>query len=505
MRSERAGAARRADVVIAGAGLSGLITAALLSRRGLRVVMVDAADRVGGRAGSVPHRPFPDRDEVYWLDGGLRDGVDVGDLQVGWRWGRIAAREAGVEVPIREVEPRLRVHRIAARPGGGEPRVCEGSWGAAGFARLAGEGFGCADADLPAFLALLADLGRADAPTRRSRLGVRLDDWLTQKGVERGVRDAVLSMVKVIYCEHPERASVGRLMSFLAPQPELPALLTGFADHAEAGGMQGLVEPFAQAIGARGGDILLRWQPLEVGFDPSTGRACRLLALDPELGLHEVEARQVVLAAPLWQALAWLPSERVPARLAAMAVALEDEQADAVGWHAGLRRLPRLRSTGQSEGHVGWNRVLVGPEGRFLGGFQLPSLASRRAAPEGRHLLHAFVARWLGREERPSWASARERLDRLLAHLRDFYLDLDECTEWSRVQAVPRPACLAWFWSPIERHGVRVPGAPGVYLASSTFESDAGPVDICAHAALVCARAIAEDAALPGGCAGVQP
>jgi hypothetical protein len=30
-------------------------------------------------------------------------------------------------------------------------------------------------------------------------------------------------------------------------------------------------------------------------------------------------------------------------------------------------------------------------------------------------------------------------------------------------------------------------------------------VDICAHAALVCVRAIAEDAALPAGCAGVGP
>ena len=39
-----------------------------------------------------------------------------------------------------------------------------------------------------------------------------------------------------------------------------------------------------------------------------------------------------------------------------------------------------------------------------------------------------------------------------------------------------------------------MPGCPGLYLASTTFESEAGPVDISAHAGLEAARAILEQA-----------
>ena len=76
------------DVAVAGAGLSGLVAGAILARNGRRVIVVDRPGLVGGRGGSTPHRG-------YWLDGGHRDGTDVGDLQVGWRYGQLAEAEAG--------------------------------------------------------------------------------------------------------------------------------------------------------------------------------------------------------------------------------------------------------------------------------------------------------------------------------------------------------------------------------------------------------------------------
>ncbi|MFQ5514648.1 MAG: hypothetical protein ACE5FG_09420 [Myxococcota bacterium] len=42
----------------------------------------------------------------------------------------------------------------------------------------------------------------------------------------------------------------------------------------------------------------------------------------------------------------------------------------------------------------------------------------------------------------------------------------------------------------MERHGPRVPGCRGVVLAGTTIESDAGPVDISAHAALQATRVL---------------
>jgi len=55
---------------------------------------------------------------------------------------------------------------------------------------------------------------------------------------------------------------------------------------------------------------------------------------------------------------------------------------------------------------------------------------------------------------------------------------------------VQRPAIMGWFWAPVRRHGVEVPGCPCLYLANTTIESDAGPVDISARAGLDAARAI---------------
>ena len=105
------------DVAIAGAGLAGLVAGAILAKHGRKVVVVDGAPRVGGSAGGTPR------------DGGQRDGVDVGDLQVAWRYGQLAAQQADVEVPLHVVEPVLRVHHTADASCSGWLHACSPSTG----------------------------------------------------------------------------------------------------------------------------------------------------------------------------------------------------------------------------------------------------------------------------------------------------------------------------------------------------------------------------------------
>jgi hypothetical protein len=255
--------------------------------------------------------------------------------------------------------------------------------------------------------------------------------------------------------------------------------------------MQGLMLPWAQALESCGGRVLLDAAPREVLFDGM--RACGLLALTEGSLALEIRAPAVVLAAPLPDALRWLAPERIDPGLARLARALEDESADALGWFAGVRRLPRLRSTGKPDEYAGWNRLLVGDERRYHGGFHLPSLGSRAAAPPGKHLLHAYVVRWLRRDERRDWRGSAPVLERVVGYLRELYLDFEDCVEWSARQWVERPSCMAWYWAPVERHGPRAPGCPGVYLAGATIESDSGPVDVSAHAALQVCEALARD------------
>ena len=274
------------DVAIAGAGLSGLIAGAIAARRGLRVAVVDRAPVAGGRAGGTRHRG-------YHLDLGHRDGGDVGDLQVGWRYGQLAARAAEVELPLCPVEPAVRVHQIAETAGAPALSIVDGHWGAKGFAEMATRAFGCPEALLPAFGGAVAQLAATPAAERRAAIPVPLAGWLCEHVSQPAVRRALLTMVSVIYCEHPERASTGRLMDFLAPRDELPSLVTAYVE----GGMEGLVSPWVQAIEARGGQVLLGLEPREVLF--CRDRAAGLLAVDGSHLALELRARHVVLAEPL--------------------------------------------------------------------------------------------------------------------------------------------------------------------------------------------------------------
>jgi len=465
------------DVAIAGGGLSGLVAGAILARRGLSVAIVDAATDVGGRGGGSQHRG-------YWLDGGLRDGADPGDLQIGWRHGQIAAQEADVEVPLRTVEPRMRVHHVD----GDRITVTEGAWTGGGFLALAQHALGCPAERIPDFAKRLGELASATAAERRAAIPVTLEAWCRERQFDATLRRVFETLVAVIFCERPAEASIGRLMSFFARHDDLPPLLSGYADHPEVGGMQGLVVPFADAIRQRGGALHLGFAPRALRFDGD--RAAGLVAVDAGHRLLEVAARHVVLALPLGDALALLPEARVPATLARMAERLAGESAEAVGLALALRRAPRLASSGDADAFIGWNRILLGPERRYAGGWQLPSLASRRVAPEGEHLLHAYTVRWLGAGERLAWQDAEAIVECSVATLRRFYRDLDGDVIWSARQWVARPSCMAWTWAPVERHAIATPELPGAWLAGSTFESEAGPVDIAAHAGLEAARGI---------------
>ena len=471
------------DVAIVGAELAGLITGAILARRGLDVVVVDKPAQIGGGGGSTLR-------DGYWLDGGHRDGLDVTDLQVGWSWGRVAAREAGVSVPLRPVESPLRVHLLPEFPPKQPAPVVPGDWSPRGFASLARDVFGVSEAAMPEFGKVLAALAGASPDERRAAIPQTLVQWLADGDVSPEVATAVYTMAKTVFCEYPERAAVGRLMSFFGARGAEP-METGFADDAEMGGMSGLSAPFARALEASGGRLCLDHEVVEVLFDGD--RASGVVALDKAQLVLELRARAVVLARPIWDVLPLLPPERVDPDTAEISRRLLDESGDGLSLQVGLERVPRVRETGEVDDHAGWNRFFVGEERSYRGGFHIPSLSSRASAPPGRHLLQCMIVRWLRADERPGWRETRASLDAARETLRAFYLDYDDCVAWEAYQWVQRPAAMAWFWAPVERHGLTLPRCPGLWLATSTFESEAGPVDICAQAGLLAARAVAED------------
>jgi phytoene dehydrogenase-like protein len=465
--------ASEADVAIVGAALAGLVAGAILTHRGRRVVILDHADTVGGRGGAV-RRP-----DGYWIDFGHRDGHDVGDCQVPWYYGAEAAREADVEVRLRPIDTPLRLHRFP------EGTVLEGGrWGPEGFLARARDFFECPEDGLDELSAVLGRLAAASAAEIEAAIPQPLGPWLRAHVGHPGVRRALLLMATVIFHPRPEEASVGRLMQFFRTPRGGPYI----PDDDEAGGMQGLMEPWARAIRARGGEIALGWKPVEIVVEDGAVRGA--VAVDRANLVREVRAPVVITTYPVWENFTLLDEQYFPADFVAAAHELRRYRADLIGWQAGLSRLPTIRATGRPEHHAGWNRLLRGPERTYHGGYQITSLTSRRSAPPGKHLLALVIARFFrgGSTAGEPWTAARAALDEAIAYLRRFYADLDGCVEWDAYQYVSAPQSMSWAWAPLRRHSLTVPGIRGLLLAGSTLEAPAAIVDLGAYAGREAAR-----------------
>ena len=461
------------DVVIVGAALAGLVAGAILTRHGKRVVLLDQADTVGGRGGAV------ERPGGWWIDFGHRDGHDVGDCQVVWHHGAEAACEAAVEIALRPVEAPLRLHRFP------EGTVLEGGgWGPEAFLTTARDFFECPEDGLEELAATVRRLASASAAQVEAAVPERLGAWLLVHVRHPGVRRALLTMAAVIFHPRPEEASVGRLMQFFQRPKGTPCI----PDDDRAGGMQGLMEPWAQAIRARSGEIALGWKPVEIVVEDGAVRGA--VAVDRANLVREVRAPVVITTYPVWENFALLDEQHFPADFVAAAHELCRYRADLIGWQAGLSRLPTIRATGLPEHHAGWNRLLRGAERAYHGGYQITSLTSRRSAPPGKHLLALVIARFFrgGSTAGEPWTAARGALDEAIAYLRRFYADLDGCVEWDAYQYVSAPQSMSWAWAPLRRHSLTVPGIRGLLLAGSTLEAPAAIVDLGAYAGREAAR-----------------
>ncbi|MGH7822961.1 MAG: hypothetical protein ACREQ9_24655, partial [Candidatus Binatia bacterium] len=355
---------------------------------------------------------------------------------------------------------------------------------AEGFLRAARDFFECPEDGLAELAATVSRFAAASPSEIDATIPETLGEWLPRHVGHEGVRRAILLMATVIFHRHPEEASVGRLMRFFQTPKEGPFI----PDDEEVGGMQGLVEPWVRAIRQRGGEILLGHKPVEIVV--ADGRARGAVAVDRTNRVCEIEAPVVISTYPIWENFELCDERLFPPEVVAAAYELRRHRADLVGWHAGLRRIPTVRATGMPDDHAGWNRLLHGPERSYRGGYQITSLSSRRSAPPGKHLLEMVIARWFrgGSTAGQPWSEARRELDESIDYLRTFYADLDESIEWSAYHYVTAPQTTSWFWAPVRRHGLEVPGIRGLLLAGSTIETGAGIVDVGAWAGLEAAR-----------------
>lgn len=467
----------RADAVLAGGSLAGLVAAAVLSRQGYKVVVLEETGHLGSRVGGREV-------DGYWIDWGHRDGHGVGDIAFAPVFTRRAAEAAGITAPLRPlVGSCLRVHWLPdqtvtelpmeAVVGASADRV--GQVGA--LCNCFGVSAERQEQVVKSVLEALMQLAGIDDNEAWRLIPQRLDDWLARNVADHEARRVILQQNELVPLGPNE--SLGRYVSHLKTfASESGAVVV---DHERVGGVQGLVTAFADVVADNGGQILLNYKPLEVVVREHEARG--VVALDESSLVHEFEAPVVIIDYEGWRVPELVDPDLLPAGFVEAAHQARQYQVALPSWWAALHRLPTRRSDGTIEDHASpWHRIFRGNSDlkRAYGGWFFTSAFSRNSAPPGKHLLTFWLetASESGKPGWTSWSQAKADVDVALEYLRHYYADLDDCIEWSRYQYKTAPSWLSWYLKPIYRHPIKVSTVDGLYVASATAETTGSFLDV---------------------------
>ncbi len=460
--------AEKRQVVIVGASYGGLIAGALLAEAGMDTLLIDENDLVGQPGGAVPYNG-------YWIDWSHRDARGTRDcLMVNFReggYGWMAAERCGAQV--RSIGPtELKAHVIP----GGQIAIASTDSPAAAAPYLSAV-LALPEAKVAKFFEIRKEL-KETSPEESIRLrDVRFAEWLPTLGDDE-MAAAYRGLATSMYSIPPEETSLGRFIENYAK----PSLRVSVADDDEVGGMQGYMEPFARVIRSSGGEIRLNQKLLEMSVTDGTARG--ILVRDERGFVTEIEADYVIYAGIAYDLENYVSKELIDESWWQRAYSTKKHELPTTALYLGLKEIPRKRD-GVVEDWIGWNRLLVGDDRTYGGGWFIPSLASKRSAPEGKHLLEAVYG------GPASYGNGKKALDTLLEYIKAYYPGIESLIEWQQVQYHTSPSTTGWSFSGSERVPVEGP-LQGLFMVSSTSEVQGSYQEIEAHAALLAADTILE-------------
>jgi phytoene dehydrogenase-like protein len=459
------------DVVVIGGGLGGLLTAAILGRRGRKVLVLERAGEVGGRLRSTDI-------DGYVLDAGA------------YLWPNLyldrALAAAGAADAFRgSIIPTSRLLRVFVEGGGGAelpfpwPGLSTGPFAAAAQATLR--------ADAPTFAKLcelwerLAQLADDEVAALRH---VPVRDALPRFTTDAAVAESFRRNVMLFGSIDPDSASMAECIALRrrprggpTPKPESPG------DNA-VGGVRALAVALRDACQAAGVTIATGWEVERIIVRDGAAAGVEARPAQRWFG-EEIAASAVVCNAPVWQSLSLLPAAALSPDFVADARAC-DVVGGVIAAAFAFEGMPTLRATGTVEDFPGWTRLLIGPQARFGGGMVWTTLHAPRNAPPGHHVVQAMR---LSSQADVADASRVAEVHAAFRHMLDeMYADVD-----ARLRRT-------WTWTTRDgseymihsarRPPVRARDVANLFYVGETTDVPAIQMDAAALSALQCAEMI---------------
>lgn len=459
------------DVAVIGAGLAGMLAAAILARRGARVVLLERERQVGGRLRSYEVDGFVvDAGSYLWPNAHLDDALAA----------------AGADGFCGSTVPADQVMRMFVEGEGGRRFVFP--WpGRSASERMRK----AARVALRADEEVLDELGRlwkrlAALPDEEvdGYEGVPLREALPAWTDRERVREAFARNVMLFGTYDPGSASAAECIRLVRrpatarrPRPEC-------AGANEIGGVRALAHALRGALERSGVDLRLGRTVEQIAV--AGGRVRGVVAHGGEPWAERIEAPVVVCNAPVWQLFDLISTARFPPAFVEEALSWA-VVGGVVAAAFAFEGLPRLRDGGQEDRFLGWTRLLFAPDAGFGGGLLWSSLHSPRNAPPGRSVLQAMrltPRHELADAERV--AAIHRSFERLV--LDEIYEDARERLLWSRFWLTRDGS--EYMISAARRPPVEPPGPTGLFLVGETTDVGGVQMDAAALSALRCAELI---------------
>jgi phytoene dehydrogenase-like protein len=458
------------DVIVIGGGLGGMLTAAILGRRGRRVLLLEREADLGGRIRS------------YEVDGFV---VDAGAYL--WPNAHLseALRQAGAESFVGSAIPGDRVMRVFVQGEGGKrlsfpwpgrtesPKLIEAARAALGI-----------DPDVYRQLAALWERLAALSDHEVERLRHRsLREALPAYVSDRAVAEAFRRNVMLFGTYDPDSASMADCIGLRRRHQVGARAVPEVAGANRCGGVRALPRAVAAALANAGVEVRCGWAVENI--EVVEGRVTGVSARGREPFRVAIEAPAVVSNIPIWQLFDVLGTDILPADFV-------DEMrrwsvvGGVVASAFAFRQLPHLRETGEADEFPGWTRLVTGTRRWFGGGFLWASHHSPHNTPPGAHLLQAMRL-----SPQSDIADAR-RVRAITADfesmLDEIYSDAAEKLLWKRSWSSRDGS--EYLVSAARKPPIVAPGVSGLYFVGETVDVPAVQMDAAALSALRCAELV---------------